>query len=314
MKGLLLVYFASIICSFAFGKTPQVVHPLSMKPNICTVLGYSGAIFALTSQVPAKAAVYAPKLTLPATFLSDRVRSSDGQTYRPGYTADDVFYPKSFEGTWQTYSVLIRVEAPLGKEIFGGVRAKKNADEDMGRPLIYLSKFRPSLSREGSTIADRLYNVEKIVGASMGGENVIVDDKQSEPDLARNLNLAVSPAGSNGGVFDIHLVTTDREFKQVTPTVFECFERTSQEIRPRASRSQDSQVDPLPPSAVLRKDIETVTVYQEQKPGLIIARQRTATYLSADDSRYKNALALNPAVANTAIDIREYLVTYERRR
>jgi hypothetical protein len=114
----------------------------------------------------------------------------------------------------------------------------------------------------------------------------------------------VSPGASNGTVFDINLIVTDREQAQRSEDTFEALERTAQVISVRTKA--------LTPPPDLRKEIETITSYKKVDENTIIATQRTATFLSALDPRYRLAFGRNPRVSNTAVDIRSYKVTYKK--
>jgi hypothetical protein len=218
-----------------------------------------------------------------------------------------------FAGRWEASSVFDSVEAPLGEEVFGGLNVLKAAQKDLQSKLGYLVFFKTlkpeqlsavvSTGISNNVISDRLYNVEQIALASMGA-NSVIDDAQKDSDLARRLSLAVSPIASNGTVFDIELIVTDRDQAQRTPDTFEALERTAQVITVRANIAM--------PPAPLRKEIETITSYTRMDANTIVAVQRTATFLSPIDPRYRLAAARDPRVSNTAVDIRKYIVTYKK--
>lgn len=251
--------------------------------------------------------------TTDSSYLHNRGLSSDSSVYEPGIQDSDVFYPVSFTGKWNVSSVFRNVFAPLGPEVFGGENIYNSALQQLNTTLVYASRFKDY--NETAAINDRLYNVEQIAEAAMG-KNSIINDAQSSDDLAVRLQLAISPPVSNGTIFDIELVTTDREFgSTITPrisgrnriklesnVVFDVLEKTQQIIRVRSN----------PPTLPLRKNIETITCYRIVDENTMVATQRTATFLSPFDPRYKIAQSKDERVANTAVDIRSYDVIYKR--
>lgn len=251
----------------------------------------------------------------PQSSLSSRCFSTsieDSTTLRSGITSPDVYYPSYFNGKWFSTSKAVSVLAPLGEDIFG-LAAYKAAEKDIGTVLNYVSKFKPDLQQNSEfSIADRLYNVESIAQASMG-ENSVVDDKQNS-QLTKLLHLTVAPNGSNGQSFDINLVPTDRLYSTPSMTsmkgdYFECMEQSTQEVLAVVPKEVEL-TSGRPPA--LRKDVETITLYKKVSDDLIIAKQRTATYLSSKDPRFKLALARDPRVKDVAVDVRLYDVTYKR--
>ncbi len=276
----------------------------------------------------------------PATSLSQRgydVTESAAEEFKIGIQSSDILYPSYFEGTWNSSSQLVQVYAPLGDEIFGK-SARIAADKDINTILNYKSKFKsiPGITKEnsnnnGNMIADRLYNVESIAIASMGGEKSIIDDRQIDNNLARRVKLTVSPEQSKGQIFDIVITNTDRQFGIPANGYFECLERCIQEVAPVVSREVEL-TQGKPPSLV--KEIETITLYhkikQDRNTGnkndnndnndtseigdMIVAHQRTATYLSPLDARYKLSYARDSRVDRVAVDVRYYDVLYTRIR
>ena len=77
-----------------------------------------------------------------------------------------------------------------------------------------------------------------------------------------------------------------------------------------SSNPSDSRRPSPPPS--LKKEIETITVYKKLDANTIRAQQRTATFLSPQDPRFSLAFARQPAVIDSAVDIRNYNVVYKR--
>ena len=276
----------------------------------------------------------------PPTSLSKRcydVTESGAEELKIGIQSSDILYPSYFEGTWDSSSQLVQVYAPLGDEIFGkAAKIAAEKEKDMNTILNYKSKFKsiPSSIKEnsnnnGNVIADRLYNVESIAIASMGGEKSIIDDKQIDNNLANRVSLKVSPEQSKGQIFDIIITNTDRQFGIPANGYFECLERCYQEVAPVVSREIEL-TQGKPPSLI--KQIETITLYHKIKSNddggknndnnydsseigdIIVARQRTATYLSPYDARYKLSFARDKRVESVAVDVRFYDVMYKRIR
>eukprot|EP01041_Mallomonas_annulata_P001438 gene1438-2768_t len=274
------------------------------------------AAFALTGPKEVKRKAIAAKaveslLLKSNSYLGRRASSMDSLEYKTGVSSDDVYYPIDFQGKWNVSSIFREVTAPLGVEVFGGQPVFDAALKDVNSSLNYVAKFKPGPN--DTTICDRLYNVEQIAEASMG-LNSILNDAQLDDNLARRLRLTISPPSSKGAIFDIELLTTDREYcahnqssSSSSPyfSWFEAMERTSQIIRVRSDKDGP---DTLP----LRKNIETITLYTFIDKDTIQAIQRTATFLSPLDPRYSVAVSRNPDVYNTAVDIRRYDVFYRR--
>lgn len=230
-------------------------------------------------------------------FLLRRLESYDASAYRPGLTISDIFYPKEFEGRWSASSRLVGFEAPMGEELFGGKGAIARAEGERGSALVYDSIFKAT----GDTVvADRLLNVESIARASMG-PNSVLDDRQSAGAGSGidRLHLTVSPSAAQGLLFDITLQVTDRE-QFVGPRSQLCaLERTVQTIRSNRDNSTSS------------KAVETITSYSLDS-SIVRARQRTATFWDADDSRYDDLIRQEPLLGKIAYDVRQYEVIYTR--
>ena len=237
--------------------------------------------------------------------LAQRVLETDSIAYEPGIKESDIFYPSWFSGIWVSNSTCTGIASPLGLAAFGGQRAYRAALNDVNQSLIYDVFFTPSQIEEGRIIADRLKNVESIARASIGF-NSVVESKQPDTDFARRLHVVLSPPG--GDIIDIDLIPTDRSSQETTTGSLQCFERTAQLV---SNRIDDLLKQGTP--KVARKDIETVTVYRLVSPTRIEALQRTATFLSPVDSRFKAISAVQPLVANRAVDIRFYQITYDKK-
>jgi hypothetical protein len=77
-------------------------------------------------------------------------------------------------------------------------------------------------------------------------------------------------------LFDIDLTSTDREFSVLAPGLLECLERSRQEVRVRVLPPAEAQTISSPPPPPPQtpppkgKEIETVTVYSQVSPDLIV--------------------------------------------
>lgn len=231
-------------------------------------------------------------------FLLSRLESYDATAYRPGLTISDIFYSKEFEGKWSASSRLSGFDAPLGEEYFGGKAAIAKAEAERTNPLIYECLFRGTTG--ATIIADRLYNVESIARASMGSESV-VDDSQS-PGAGSGINrlhLLISPSAAQGLLFDIILQVTDRE-QFISPLSLCALERTVQTIRSNRNNLTSS------------KAIETITSYSVKSNNIILAKQRTASFIENKDSHYDDYVQREPLLSKMAYDVRQYEVVYTR--
>lgn len=239
---------------------------------------------------------------MPIDFLSSRVNSFDALEYRPGLADNDVYYPAWFLGKWQGSSKFTEFVYPLGEEAHQGP-SRNTTEKELNSVLEYPCKFKPDryLSAKDFCIADRLYNVEQIALSSIGA-NSILDDLQTSTNPANELRLLIRPPQVLNTVYDITLRTSDRAFAYVSNNVFDVMERTQQTILVQSEFQ----------SKTLIKDIETVTSYKLVDANCIVAQQRTATFLTPQDSRYAKAAAKNPAVENTSIDVRKFTVKYSR--
>jgi len=317
---LLSLFVAIVVCAGASSSSssrprPRLVVPKSPVKQLVSSSSSSSLPYLLVAQQSlflfsaasvANAAASAKSTKAKPIDLRRRVESEDAQLYEPGITASDVFYPSYFRGTWNSSSICTSIVAPLSIASFGGQRVYDQALQDVGVTLNYLSRFVTSTMSEEDVVADRLFNVLSIAKASMGEESIL-DSKQPDVDLARRLHLTVSPAQDQGSLFDIDLIPTDRIFTDNSDKdTFAVLERTTQLISVRIDALSRN---PPPPR---RKEIETTTVYKRKSDDVVEATQRTATFLSMADPRFKKAFELDERVKFTAVDIRKYKVTYTR--
>jgi hypothetical protein len=235
----------------------------------------------------------------------------------------DVTYPWWFNGVWETRSTTVSVEAPAGVALFGGNRSYQIAEDDVGSTISYDTRFRlessddtpeqqqqqsllsvlPSASPTTTTttttttmaiVADREFNIQSIVKATMGQQAVMnVPFGQEDPN---RLVFVLSPAGANGTVFRAELRTIARRSEYPNPTTTPAAASSSSSSPPVSSSSSEEfhvleavrqivTVDrrsllpgqQAPPPLV--KDIETTTLYTKVGEDTIEAFQRTASFL-----------------------------------
>lgn len=236
-------------------------------------------------------------------FLQKRVQSFDATEYRPGLAQEDVMYPSWFLGKWKAASKFVDFTYPLGAEAHQGPSYNTTMKE-LDSVLEYVCKFKPDPTRSSDEcIADRLYNVEQIALSSIG-KNCILDDVQTPgANLANELHLVIRPPNIEAGtIYDIMLTTSDRVSTTPRKNVFDVLERTKQTILVQSEFQ----------SKRLIKDIETITSYELLDSDHIKAIQRTAAFLSPEDSRYRKAVSNFPEIENTSIDVRKFVVDYVR--
>ncbi|KAJ1428074.1 hypothetical protein B484DRAFT_450040 [Ochromonadaceae sp. CCMP2298] len=250
------------------------------------------------------------------TALLERLESTEASTYKPGIKIKDFQFPQWFSGEWQVKSTFEDLYAPLGPEVMGGKPIYDRALSELHTALDYVVRFRPPLEGE-YCVFDRYFNVKQMAELTMGQGSVRSSAPASDDEAASLLQLTVAPqaAAAGGSVFQISLLATDRVQNQPSEYVFETLERTRQTITP-LPLAQGPPGPPGPPglgdkSRALQKEIETITIY-ELLEGKIIGRQRTAVFFSSLDPRYALALAREPAVARSAIDIRTYSLDMRR--
>jgi hypothetical protein len=196
----------------------------------------------------------------------------------------DVYYPDQFAGTWRVRSVTKSVIAPQGPEAFpGGADGLKRAMESVGQELVYKARFR---SVAGGTIADRVYNIDSLSSAAMGGASLLNSELvDGSPD---ELLLFIAPAGdaSRNGVYRADLRLTSREVDATKGGVFEATEVVKQTVTGPRLRNP------------LIKDVATTTIYQLGSDWRALeGEQYVAQFQSGDDS---------------AVDLRVYELHYER--
>ena len=240
---------------------------------------------------------------IPNDFLQKRVQSFDALEYRPGITEEDVLYPPWFLGKWKVASKFTDFTYPLGAEAHQGPSYNTTMKE-LNTILEYVCKFKSDLKRSSDyCIADRLYNVEQIALSSIG-KNCILDDIQNpRANPANELHLVIRPPNIEAGtIYDITLTTSDRVSTAPRKNFFDVLERTKQTILVQSEFQ----------SKRLIKDIETVTSYELLDNDHIRGTQRTAAFLSPDDSRYSKIINRCPEVENTSIDVRKFVVDYVR--
>jgi hypothetical protein len=310
--------YRATLSSTAFGTLSAVSSVLLVN----TVYAVNGVDAATTTTTTTSTFLGSMKDEKKFTFLEKRVNNEDdGSLFSPGYVYEDICYPSWFNGVWDTKSTTRQVVAPLGKKIFGGEAAYSNALNDVNRTINYESRF---LDRgHGEIIADRIFNI-KSIGAEAMGKDAIVDLKQRVGQsllredkvkyynsLSKELNIAISPDAVRGDIFDVNLITEDRDAAiNEKEDAFVVLEKSIQTISVRIDAL--AQNPPLPRI----KEIETITLYRQLDDGKrISAVQRTATFLSKLDRsvRYRQIAHEEPRIAHTAVDIRKYDVEYVKK-
>ena len=138
--------------------------------------------------------------------------SSSSSSYGPppyGMEAPDVYYPSNFLGTWRATSRTTSIEAPCGRDLFGGGGAGYDetyrSEVAGGTALEYRARFVPSYrgdpgggsasSADVACVADREYNAREIARAAMGAWSVI-DTAVATPN--RYSCLLAPPRGNDG--------------------------------------------------------------------------------------------------------------------
>lgn len=297
-----LLYVNSLVAEFIPRHTREVfTRNLRWTATAATTLtAFSRSEKVLASAPPPKA----------PTSLLNRISERDSLTLEPGLLEGDVYYPSWLEGTWRTSSTCKSVFAPLGIEAFGGERVWRAAQADLNQTLVYTTRFIGE-EQSGSTIADRLYNVESIARSAIGFD-AILPTKQPDKNVARRLHVVMAPAASRE-IYDVDLYPTDRFSQAIDGLKFACFERTAQLISTRMEQLANEASGKM--NRPFRKDIETISIYSYisvDGEDRVLSTQRTATFLTRADARFARLLPTNPGVEDHAIDIRLYDIVYER--
>ena len=93
--------------------------------------------------------------------LEERLANSNTMSPSYGMEISDIFYPSSFQGSWNVLSKTVDIIAPCGYELFtGGEKGYQNAVKeitDRNNDLRYRARFIPSGDEDGTCIADREY-------------------------------------------------------------------------------------------------------------------------------------------------------------
>jgi hypothetical protein len=314
------------------------------RRHIATAAASATAAVWLAASTPPASAAPSDTVSTSATpalgLLEARV--TENALSPPPYLmeVDDIYYPSWFAGTWQVRSICTDVLAPCDTVLFGGETKYRNAQKDIGKPILYESRFFPvqmppssssSSSSGGETketeticIADREFNVVSIAKATMGNAS-IVNVATSTPN---RLSVLLALGGSNGnstgggGLIQADLITLHRRQERMDSTRFDCAEAVQEVVSyPKSSSSSSSSVGPMPGPMIL-KQIETASLYRlvqppeqrgnDNKNNMIIqCRQRSATFL-LPSQQDPVALRLWQMARGRPIDVRFYDVTYSR--
>jgi hypothetical protein len=288
---------------------------------------------------PASAAAPSSDTTLPMGLLEARV--TENVLSPPPYLmeVDDIYYPSWFTGTWQVRSICTDVMAPCDTVLFGGETKYQNAQKEIGKPILYESRFLPvnvpSSSLPGGEtkdddtgvcIADREFNVVSIAKATMGNASIVNVATSTPNRLSVLLALGGSSNTGGGGLIQADLITLHRRQERMDDhTRFDCAEAVQEVVSFPKSSSSSSSAGPLPGPMIL-KQIETASLYRlvqqpppEQREGnnnnknkmIIQCRQRSATFL-LPSQQDPVALRLWQMARGRPIDVRFYDVTYSR--
>jgi hypothetical protein len=213
----------------------------------------------------------------------------------------DVFYPTWFAGTWNVKSKTEDVQAPAGISLFGGNATYASARKEVGSTLEYSSRFLP---RDGSSIADREYNVASIAAAALGKNSVL----QIPAATPNKLTAIVLPTGAPSPL-QVDLIVTARRQEDVADDRFDCAEVVREIVAPTTGTR-----GPTPAAApVLSREVETASLYTyEAASDTISCRQRSATFLLPSQQN-PTALRLWQAAGGQPVDVRFYDVKYTRK-
>lgn len=154
------------------------------------------------------------------------------------------------------------IVAPLGVVIFGGKGVYERAKQDLNTALNYETLFVDDSLEPSLLISGRLQNVECITRASIGNSTGFTSLNTPGENIADIMRLELTPP--SGGPLNVTLIATDRDFIEgPIEGTFAIIERTSQLITVLSE----------PNYAPLRKEIETITVFNKIDARTLHARQ-----------------------------------------
>lgn len=227
-------------------------------------------------------------------YMKERVLSPDVSKMANigGLQVSDIFYPSWFKGVWDVSSKTLDIAAPCGPTLFGGMY-QSTVDKEVGQSIQYKARFLSS-NDDTSIIADREYNVQSIVSATMKDGSPIMDVRLATPHLFT--------CYLGGNAFRVDMLESQRAQSNNNNNMekeFICSEIVQQIVT--STQQQQQRI----------KLVETTTIYQYQTDGSILGKQKTFTYLvpSQDDMI---ALQQWQQAKNRAIDVRTYEVTYKK--
>lgn len=238
----------------------------------------------------------------------------DGSSLR-----NDLAYPPHFLGRWRVTSAVVEVAAPAGATLFGGPDAYDSARAQIDeRPLEYEARFVRQRTATGadSVVSDRVFNVERIAEAAMGGRGSVLSCYAEDFNL---VTAVVRPAAAGGTVFEAALSALSRRSADIERGLFN--EPSSALLQSAPGERvflaqefvrQSIRVSPGPNSTARprsrSKEIDTVTAYiYSDDPDVFVAQQRTITYIPREDIRSTEALG-------RPVDVRTYELRYTRLR
>ena len=237
-------------------------------------------------------------------YMKERVLSPDVSKMANigGLQVSDIFYPSWFKGLWDVSSKTVDITAPCGPTLFGGMY-QTTVDKEVGQSIQYKARFVSSSSND-DIIADREYNVQSIVSATMMSSSSSNDGSPIMDIRLATPHLFTCYLGGNA--FRVDMLESQRAQSNNNNSMdneatkeFICSEIVQQIVT--STQQQQQRI----------KLVETTTIYQLQNDGSILGKQKTFTYLvpSQDDMI---ALQQWQQAKNRAIDVRTYEVTYKK--
>lgn len=281
--------------------------------------------------------------TIETGLLESRVLENLLSPPTYGMEASDVYYPDYFTGVWQVKSYATSIQAPCGIVLFGGNATYTKAMEEINAPpLMYKARFiqtttTTTTTNDGSSIADREYNVKEIANAAMGYNSVLEvllspsstlvstsspSSSSSFIPSPNKISVILAPKGSNQ-IVQADLITLARRYETIHPLEFHASEVVRQIVAPvknsnNNNTGKSSPISSITQSAgVLLKEIETISLYKAERndqTGMvdkITCVQRSATFLlpsQQDPMAYK----MWEATRGRPIDVRFYNVEYTK--
>eukprot|EP00638_Chattonella_subsalsa_P001269 CAMPEP_0117756910 /NCGR_PEP_ID=MMETSP0947-20121206/14387_1 /TAXON_ID=44440 /ORGANISM="Chattonella subsalsa, Strain CCMP2191" /LENGTH=303 /DNA_ID=CAMNT_0005576643 /DNA_START=175 /DNA_END=1086 /DNA_ORIENTATION=+ len=228
-------------------------------------------------------------------LLLQRIEKNDFEKLDLELGSMDIPYPSWFEGVWDTVSTTQSVEAPAGKDFFGGSVALTRAKREIGAETQYPFRFKKL--KDGSIVEDRAFNRESLMLVNNGMEL----PNQSDPNYLE-MALFAKVEDAEGELQDEILTM---QFKTIGRRFEEGMDENGNPVFTTCEIVRETTKSALNPSkqSFDAKDVENIISYTRISENKIVAKQRTAFFLAPLNLKNKKAIK---QIGSVAVDVREY--------